>query len=297
LDKRLFLSDASRSAMAKHTLTGNIKRHPQFRSKILGNRRDVLVYLPRSYRRFWGRRYPVLYLQDGQNIFDAATAFGGVEWGMDETAQRLIRKSLIEPLIIVAIANVGDDRIHEYAPTRGVIDSSTKRKKRSGGLARSYGRFLIEELKPFIDRKYWTKSEAESTGLGGASLGGLLTLSLALWYPNVFSRVSAMSPSVWWDDQVIIRMVEQLDGKLPLKIWLDTGTNEPGWERARTLRDALLEKGWRLEDDLQYTEIEGGDHSEAAWATRVDPMLRFLFPPLPSVKKPLRPTLVVVAIR
>src|SRR2546428_13649028 len=98
-----------RSAMAKHTLTGNIKRHPQFRSKILGNRRDVLVYLPRSYRRFWGRRYPVLYLQDGQNIFDAATAFGGVEWGMDETAQRLIRKNLIEPLIIVAIANVGDD--------------------------------------------------------------------------------------------------------------------------------------------------------------------------------------------
>ncbi len=283
--------------MAKHTLTGNIKRHPQFRSKTLGNRRDVLVYLPRSYRRFWGRHYPVLYLQDGQNIFDAATAFGGVEWGMDETAQRLIRKSLIEPLIIVAIANVGDDRIHEYAPTRGVIDSSTKRKKRSRGLARSYGRFLIEELKPFIDRKYRTKSEAESTGLGGASLGGLLTLSLALWYPNVFSRVSAMSPSVWWDDQVIIRMVEQLDGKLPLKIWLDTGTNEPGWERARTLRDALLEKGWRLEDDLQYTEIEGGDHSEAAWATRVGPMLRFLFPPLPSVKKPLRPTLVVEAIR
>src|ERR1700722_6900347 len=129
--------------MPEHTLTGNIQEHRGFRSKILGNRRDVLVYLPRGYRRFSRTRYPVLYLQDGQNVFDAATAFAQVEWGVDETAQRLIRLNLIEPLIVVAIANTGDERIHEYAPTRGVIDSSGKRKKRSKGLARDYGRFLI----------------------------------------------------------------------------------------------------------------------------------------------------------
>src|SRR2546430_6672379 len=117
--------------MRRHTLTGNIHCHRQFPSRTLGNRRDILVYLPPGYRRFLRRRYPVLYLQDGQNLFDAATAFAGVEWGVDETAQRLIRRKLIEPTIIVAIANTGPDRIHEYAPTRGVIDSKAKRKKRS----------------------------------------------------------------------------------------------------------------------------------------------------------------------
>src|SRR5437588_12205532 len=139
--------------MPPSTLTGNIEAHPGFRSKILGNRRDILVYLPLGYRRFSTRRYPVLYLHDEQNVFDAATAFGGVEWGVDETAQRLIRDRLIEPIIIVAIANTGPDRIHEYAPTRGIIDSKAKRKKRSRGLARKYGKFLIEEVKPFIDSK------------------------------------------------------------------------------------------------------------------------------------------------
>lgn len=267
----------------KHTLTGNIRRHPDFESRILGNHRDVLVYLPRHYRRTRDR-YPVLYLQDGQNVFDAATAFGGVEWGVDETAQRLIRKHLIEPLIIVAVANTGEDRVHEYAPTAGVIYESALEEKRSRGLGKKYGQFLIEELKPYIDRKYRTKPEAEFTGLGGSSMGGLLALSLGLWFPDFFRRLMVISPAVWWEDEVIVRMIEELDDKLPLKIWLDTGTNEPGWERARKLRDRLVEKGWRLSDDLEYFEAEGGDHSERAWAARIDPALRFLFPPTVPAK-------------
>ena len=158
--------------MPRHTtFTGNIQRHRQFPSRTLGNRRDILVYLPPGYRRFRRQQYPVLYLQDGQNVFDAATAFAGVEWGVDETAQRLIRQRLIEPLIIVAVANTGPDRIHEYAPTRGIIDTKGKRKKRSRGLARKYAKFLIQELKPFIDSKYRTKPEAEFTGLGARPLG------------------------------------------------------------------------------------------------------------------------------
>src|SRR5256714_14168476 len=265
--------------MPRHTLTGNIHRHRQFPSRTLGNRRDILVYLPPGYRRFLRHRYPVLYLQDGQNLFDAATAFAGVEWGVDETAQRLIRRRLIEPTIIVAIANTGPDRIHEYAPTRGIIDTKGKKKKRSRGLARKYGKFLIEELKPFIDSKYRTKPEAEFTGLGGSSLGALLTMTLGLWFPNVFTRLAVLSPSVWWDNEVILKMVNELDRKLPLKIWLDTGTHEPGWERARTLCVALIEKGWHPFEDLHYHEIDGGDHSEGAWGMRVEPALRFLFPP------------------
>jgi predicted alpha/beta superfamily hydrolase len=266
--------------MPKHTLTGNIKRHRAFPSKILGNRRDILVYLPRGYRHLARRRYPVLYLQDGQNVFDAATSFSGVEWGVDETAERLIKENLIEPLIVVAIANTGEQRINEYAPTRGVIDTKAKRKKRSKGLARKYARFLIDELKPYIDRKYRTNPDAEFTGLGGSSLGGLVTLVIGILYPEVFSRLIVMSPSIWWDDFAIYRLVDSIEQKPPLKIWLDTGTAEPGWEQARELLNRLLEKGWKLQKDIQYMEAQGGDHSEAAWAARVEPALRFLFPPV-----------------
>ena len=265
--------------MPKHTLTGNIKRHRAFPSTILGNRRDVLVYLPRSYRHFSRQRYPVLYLQDGQNVFDAATAFAGIEWGVDETAERLIHKKLIEPLIIVAIAHMGEDRIHEYTPTRGVIDARAKRKKRSRGLARLYGHFLIDELKPYIDRKYRTKREPEFTGLGGSSLGGLVTLAIGILYPHAFNRLMVMSPSIWWDEFAIYRLVDSIGHKLPLKIWLDTGTAEPGWEQARELRNRLVEKGWKLRDDFQYMEAQRADHSEAAWAARVEPALCFLFSP------------------
>jgi len=267
--------------MLHHTLTGNIQSHTHFESRILGNRRDILVYLPPGYRRATTRRFPVLYMHDGQNLFDAATAFGGVEWGADETAQRLIHQRLIEPLIIVAVANTGENRIHEYVPTRGRIQEG--KRKRSKGLLRKYGRFLIEELKPFIDAHYRTLPD--NTGLGGSSLGGLATMVLGLWYPNVFRHLAVMSPSIWWDDCVLLKMVEELDEehKPPLKIWLDTGTNEPGWERAGMLRDALVEKGWRLYDDLQYFEDTGAAHTEAAWAFRLDPALRFLYPPPPPV--------------
>ncbi len=267
--------------MPDHTLTGNIQTHRAFRSKVLGNSRDVLVYLPLGYRRTRSRRYPVLYLQDGQNVFDAATAFGGTEWGVDETAQRLVEQNLIEPTIIVAVANTGPDRTHEYAPTRGRLESG--KRKRSKGRLRQYGKFLIEELKPFIDERYRTLPEADSTGLGGSSLGGLATLILGLWFPHVFRRLAVLSPSIWWDDCVIYKLVEELDEEAPppLKIWLDTGTHEEGWERVAVLRDKLVEKGWRLYDDLQYLEVEGAEHSEYAWGQRFDDVLRYLFPSSP----------------
>ncbi len=269
--------------MPDSTLTGNIQSHPDFESRILGNHRDVLVYLPPGYRRARTRRYPVLYLQDGQNMFDAATAFGGVEWNVDETAQRLVDQKLIEPTIIVAVANTGENRIHEYAPTRGRLEEGKRR--RSKGLLRQYGSFLINELKPFIDARYRTLTAPEYTGLGGSSLGGLATICLGLWFPNVFRRLAVMSPSIWWDDCALYKIIEELDdeAKPPLKIWLDTGTEEPGWERTRVLRDGLIEKGWRLHDDLHYFEDEGASHSEAAWAYRFDAVIRFLYPPPPPI--------------
>lgn len=281
--------------MSESTLTGNIQSHPDFESTILGNFRDVLVYLPPGYRRARTRRFPVMYLQDGQNMFDAATAFGGVEWNVDETAQRLVQQNLIEPTIIVAVANTGENRIHEYAPTRGKIEEGKRR--RSKGLLRQYGSFLINELKPFVDARYRTLSQPEYTGLGGSSLGGLATICLGLWFPQVFQRLAVMSPSVWWDDCALYKFIEEIDeqDRPPLKIWLDTGTAEPGWERARVLRDGLLEKGWRLHDDLHYFEDEGAGHSEGAWAHRFDAVLRFLYPPPPPIfetrRRSVRPTI------
>ena len=266
---------------ATHTLAGNIQQHPGFESRILRNRRDVSVYLPHGYGRARQCRYPVFYMHDGQNVFDAATSFAGVEWGVDETAQRLIRKRLIEPLIIVAVPNTGVNRIHEYAPTRGVIEVNALRRKRSRGSLRKYGRFLREELKSFIDREYRTRPEAEWTGLGGSSLGGLATLALGLWFPQTFHRLAVMSPSIWWDDCAIFRILDRVRQKPPLKVWLDTGTEETGWERARELRDRLLAKGWRLDDDLQYTEAEGANHNERAWGARIEAVLRYLYPPPP----------------
>jgi predicted alpha/beta superfamily hydrolase len=283
--------------MPDSTLTGNIQSHPAFKSRILRNRRDILVYLPPGYRRSTTRRYPVLYLHDGQNVFDAATAFGGVEWGADETAQRLVNAKLIEPLIIVAVANAGENRIHEYPPTPGRV--SPNKRTRSKGLLARYGRFLVEEVKPFIDQTYRTRPGPDFTGLGGSSLGGLATMALGLWFPHVFRRLIVMSPSVWWDEKIIFEMVEELDeqSRPPLKIWLDTGTAEEGWQNAAGLRDRLVEKGWRLHDDLYYTEDQGAGHTEAAWAHRFDTALRFLYPPPPPVATAARKRTKPVVLR
>jgi predicted alpha/beta superfamily hydrolase len=252
--------------------TGIFRRHEPFRSALLGQNRTVWVSLPSGYTT--GRaRYPVLYLHDGQNVFDGARSFiPGQEWGVDETAQRLIRAGRIEPLIVVGIDNAGSERIAEYTPT-------PDRRYGGGGAAR-YGRMLTDELKPFIDRTYRTRPAPADTGLGGASLGGLVTLALGLSRPDVFGRLAVLSPSVWWDERQVLRQVDALPRRTAARIWLDIGTGEG--ERAvtdaRLLRDALRRKGWRLGTDLAYVEADGARHNEAAWAARVDPILRYLFP-------------------
>jgi predicted alpha/beta superfamily hydrolase len=258
---------------SEHTLTGDFRRHPKFRSRFLPSEHTLMVYRPPGYRDDRVRRFPVLYLHDGQNVFDRATSATGAEWSVDETAQRLIEAGVIEPLIIVGIYNAGARRIDEYTPTR---DS----KKNAGGKADAYARMLVQEVKPFIDRRYRTLRSAPNTGLGGSSLGGLLTMHLGLRFPTVFNRLAVLSPSVWWDDRAIVRQVDALPAKLPLRIWLDAGTRE-GEEvtrDSRMLRDALLRKGWVEGRDLAYLEAEGGAHNEQSWATRVEGVLRFLFP-------------------
>lgn len=256
-----------------HSLTGEFRYHSELKSQFLDPVRDVIVYLPPGYEEDGRRQYPVLYLQDGQNLFDAATAYTGQEWEVDEIAQRLILDGMITPLIIVGIYNTGEHRIDEYTPT-------FDQKQKKGGKANQYGRFITEELKPFIDSRYRTLKGVGHTGLGGSSLGGLVSLYLGIKYPQIFSKLMVMSPSVWWDRGEILRIVESLKAKPSTRIWLDIGTKEgkfiPG--QVRTLRDKLIAQGWRLNDDLKFLEVKGGQHNEQAWGKRVEPALKFLFP-------------------
>ncbi len=260
-----------------HTLTGNFRRHSGFRSNFLAEERDVLVYLPPDYESNTDRRYPVLYLHDGQNLFDGATSFvEGQDWRVDETAEALISQGVIQPLIIVGIYNAGMHRLDEYTPT-------ADRRMGHGGKADLYGRMLAEELKPFIDTTYRTQKDASHTALGGSSLGGLVSLYIGLRHPRVFNKLAVMSPSVWWDKRTILHDVQHLTVKPALKIWLDIGTAEgryPGRIVAdvRKLRDVLVRKGWTEGQDLKYVEAEGAGHNEGAWASRVGEMLKFLFP-------------------
>jgi predicted alpha/beta superfamily hydrolase len=253
-----------------HTLTGDFRLHHNFKSEFLKERRSLIVYLPPGYDATAARRYPTLYFHDGQNVFDKATSVGE-EWGADEAAQQLIAAGEIEPLIMIGVYNTGVHRIGEYTPTA--------LPGKGGGHADAYGRMLVEELKPLIDRTYKTLPGAGSTGLAGSSLGGLLTMHLGLKYPAVFSRLAVLSPSIWWDKLVILREVNSLPAKLPFRIWLDTGTAE-GHEvlrDARALRDALQAKGWVEGQDLAYHEMDGGQHNEASWGKRVGPFLKFLY--------------------
>lgn len=257
----------------KPTLTGNIERMPAFESKTLGNRRDILIYLPPGYGNDTKRRYPVAYFHDGQNVFDGATSFiPNQEWRADETAQAMIEAGLIEPIIMIAIPNMGAERSNEYLPTRFKM-----RDTEIGGKADDYGKFLADELKPEIDRKF--RTQASRSALIGASLGGIVSLHLGLTRPNTFGMLGVMSPSVWVDDRIMLKKISALPNRPNLKVWVDMGGSEGpnALDDARKLRDALAAKGWSQGRDLLYFEEHNAEHNEAAWARRLPLVLRFFF--------------------
>jgi predicted alpha/beta superfamily hydrolase len=222
----------------------------------------------------------VLYLQDGQNLFGAETAFAGVSWGVGETAQRLIDAGRMVPVILVGIDNAGGERTDEYTPVawRG-----------RGGQGQDFARMLIERIKPFVDQHYRTLPGRESTAIGGSSLGGLFSLWLALQRPEVFGTVMAMSPSVWWGNGHLVRLVADLPERLPIRIWLDVGKQEVARMRqgTRALAEQLLAKGWQKHRtarlaSLRHVEVPRSRHDEASWGRRLDRALPFLFPPPPK---------------
>lgn len=218
----------------------------------------------------------MLYLQDGQNLFDPATAFGGNDWGADVTADELISRGLIHPLLIVGVYNTGVRRISEYTPTRDP-------RSRKGGKGDRYAQMLARELKPVLDKQYRTRRGPADTAVGGSSLGGLVSLEAAMLYPRVFGKAAAISPSVWWDQRAILQWVRRFRSANRPRLWVDIGTqegNEPDriLSDARLLRDTLHERGWREGQDLEYREYTGAGHNEGAWGARFDEVLRWLFP-------------------
>jgi predicted alpha/beta superfamily hydrolase len=252
---------------------GQLRRHEKFRSKFLRNQRSLAVYLPPGYHNQPHRRFPVLYLHDGQNLFDGSTAFiPGQDWHVGQTADAEIKAGRVEPLVIVGIYNVGKGRIQEYTPTRAP--------RLGGGRADRYGRFLLEEVMPFMDLEYRVEGGPLRSGIGGSSLGGLVSLYLGLSRPDVFGKIAALSPSVWWNQRVIHKFAESMSVHSRPRIWLDIGTREGPRivDDVERYRDVLLNRGWQYERDLHYERVEGAEHNEAAWAQRVAPFLRFLFP-------------------
>lgn len=245
--------------------------------------RPVWVWLPPGYEAAPSQRYPVLYLLDGQNVFDGTSA--GAEWMVDETAQRMVLARQVQPMIVVAVPS-GRDRIDEYTPTPGRIDGV-----RRGGGGPAFARWLLDELKPAIDARLRTKPDATNTAVGGSSLGGLFSLWIALHHGDRVGSALVVSPSVWWDDGFIERDARQwtlpTSGDRP-RLWLDIGGQEgAGAVRAvQRLRDALLARGWVPGTHLAYLEVAAARHDELSWAARVEPMLKFLYPVPPHEPTP-----------
>ena len=251
----------------------NLIKHEGFPSRFLRNQRDLIVYLPPGYDAQPGRQFPILYLHDGQNLFDGATSYvPGMDWHVGQTADQCIQQGSVEPLIIVGVYNIGKQRLAEYTPTRAP--------KLGGGRANRYAKFLLEEVQTMVKERYRVREGLESTGIGGSSLGGLVSLYLGLRQSKIFGRIAALSPSVWWNERVILRFAAEAPAQPMPRIWLDVGTREGAKtvQDVERFRDVLIKKGWHLGRDLHYERVEGAEHNEAAWAQRVGPFLQFLFP-------------------
>lgn len=254
-------------------ITGDVRVWQGFPSDHLSQERDVWIYLPPGYEHS-STRYPVLYMHDGNNLFDPRAAFAGQAWSVNETAEWMIRAGLLAPMIIVAPAN-SPERIAEYTwhPCEN----------HGGGQGEAYARFLCEELKPAIDARFRTRVERDATAVMGSSLGGLISLYLGLHRGDVFGTVGAMSPSIWWADRRCLQDLSAIDAGL--RVWLDMGTTEGSTpeesarylEDARALRDVLTARGFVLGENLACWEVDGASHSEAAWGGRISMALMYMF--------------------
>lgn len=245
---------------------GKVEIMPGVASPQLGDTRSLRIYYPPSYNENRAKRYPVLYMHDGQNLFDAKTAAFGVEWGIDETINRLVATGAMDEVIVVGIDNT-PARISEYTPC---CDP-----KHGGGKLDAYEAFIVDTVKPMIDKTLRTLPGKENTAIMGSSLGGIASVVIAEHHPEVFSKAGGVSSSFWWNKR---SLVTNLPKRVPVKFYIDAGTNDDGLEDTQLMRDAMLARGYLTGVDLFFVAAEGGSHNEKSWAARVDKPLAWFFP-------------------
>jgi len=233
----------------------------------LHNYRDVYVYLPPSYGTAGDRRYPVLYMQDGQYLFDPALSFSGA-WRVDLAMQTAARLGF--EAIVVGVSNMGGSRLDEYSP---FFDESVG----GGGAADLYVDFLLHTLKPMIDAQFRTQPEPASTGILGSSMGGLVSLYAFFRAPHAFGACGVLSPALWFGKRAILPFVEAAEAP-PGRLWLDVGTGEGARTvmNVRLLRDLLHRKGYVEGESLRVMIAAGAAHNEAAWGRRIKKAIPFL---------------------
>jgi predicted alpha/beta superfamily hydrolase len=228
--------------------------------------RDLLVALPPGYERA-SRRYPVVYLQDGQNLFDPATSFAH-DWRLVATLNQLAGEGT--EAIVVGIPNRGRRRRAEYSPFRDLLHG--------GGGGDRYLAFVVETVKPLVDAAFRTLAGRSHTVIGGASLGGVISLYALYRHAGIFGAASVQSPALWFARRALLRFVARQPRPADSRIHLDSGTAE-GTETlqdARELRELLLHAGYAEGRDLSYVEEEGGGHDELVWGRRFRDALPFL---------------------
>jgi predicted alpha/beta superfamily hydrolase len=249
----------------RRSAPGRLDVIPAVESHELGNRRDILVYLPSSYDKS-DKPYPVLYMHDGQNLFDPTTSFAG-EWGVDTALARAPRKG--RRAIVVGIPNAGIARIQEYSP---FVDGRI-----GGGLGDAYLHWLEGTVKPLIDERYRTIRGPEGTGIGGSSLGGLISLYAFFREPARYGFAAVLSPALWFGHGEIFRFIESAP-YVRGRIYLDVGRREGEGTlaNARSMRDLLVARGYQRGKDFMWVEDKLGVHNEAAWGRRLRGALPFL---------------------
>lgn len=253
---------------------GQWSRAYTFTSTLLGNARGVYVYLPPTYLENTTARMPVVYMHDGQNLFDPAASFGGVTWQVPEAMNAAANDGRFREAIVIGVENAGGARIDEYTPT---VDAQY-----GGGRGDLYLRMLIEELKPKVDAELRTLNDAPNTVLLGSSLGGLISSYAGIHHADVFGCIGAMSPSTWWDDRVLLTLVPQTGATRPVRVYIDSGdsgNSNDDVTNTAALAGAYRTLGYVDHSTLEYVVQPGGTHTESAWASRLPHALEFLLGP------------------
>ncbi|MBA3469974.1 MAG: alpha/beta hydrolase [Herpetosiphonaceae bacterium] len=257
-----------------HSVVGSLKYIPNLWSPQLENERAIFVWLPESYAAS-DKHYPVIYMHDGQNLFDVALSFCG-EWGVDETLTTLGYGGI--EAIVVGIPNLGTDRCNEYSPFSDL--------RRGGGCGDDYLDFIVHTLKPIIDRDFRTLADREHTGIFGSSMGGLISLYAAFSHAETFGLAGVMSPSLWFANRAIFPLIQRATSASS-RIYLDAGTAEGTWMLHDVQRMATLLRAKGLGERMIYVEAPGAHHTEAAWAERLSLALIFLLRGRPARPLPV----------